>query len=266
MNSTLTKSETAALDYVRWLSTICIVVCHFQQGLGSKWAWVFNIGVQVFFFLSGFLYGVKGVADVKKFYRGRIVKLLIPYWILLTAVCIALLIVAPEYLSLKKVFVQYTLLQFRSGAMMGVIHAWFLSALFVGYLLLPIVDYSFNRSVKLGAVVTVLLCVALVFGRLGGSLAWLPLFYIGYIAGRFPIMRKIILAISIVGLILCFAFLPVQFEMPFFTPQNLLTRSLGGIVICLGLLALLSQITDLQRIKLGGGLRGLSHSWRIVPS
>ena len=36
---------------------VSIVTCHFMQSLGNHWAWVFNIGVQVFLLMSGFLYG-----------------------------------------------------------------------------------------------------------------------------------------------------------------------------------------------------------------
>jgi peptidoglycan/LPS O-acetylase OafA/YrhL len=251
MNSTLTKSETAALDYVRWLSTICIVVCHFQQGLGSKWAWVFNIGVQVFFFLSGFLYGVKGVADVKKFYRGRIVKLLIPYWIVVTAACIALLIFSPELVSRKAVFVQYTLLQFCSPCLPGLGHLWFIPGIFVCYLTLPLIDVAYNRNAKIGAVAFLALLIAFVVGyNRYRFLLWCPIYFVGYLCGRFPRLQAATWALAVLGLIATFVCLPGDCE--YLSSKYISFHILGGIAICLGIFLILRQIPYLQRIRIGG--------------
>ena len=44
------ESESEALILIRVFATCLIVVCHVLQELGSLWAWVFNVGVQIFFF------------------------------------------------------------------------------------------------------------------------------------------------------------------------------------------------------------------------
>lgn len=59
----LAPSESVAISYLRVLSLMAIVVCHFLQYLDSRWAWVLNLAVQVFFFISGYLYGHKTVTD-----------------------------------------------------------------------------------------------------------------------------------------------------------------------------------------------------------
>lgn len=89
---TITKQESDALNIIRWSSTIAIVLCHYLQGYGSAWAWVLNLGVQIFFFLSGFLYGCKKVFSYSKFYLGRFRKVFLPYvtWVVIAFIMLCL--------------------------------------------------------------------------------------------------------------------------------------------------------------------------------
>lgn len=80
----LTERERVALTYIRVLAMVSIVVCHLFQGFGLyHYSSVFNVGVQVFLILSGFLYGSKIVSDWKGFLLGRIKKLYLPTIIVL---------------------------------------------------------------------------------------------------------------------------------------------------------------------------------------
>ena len=76
-----TTNSNVAISIIRFISMIMIISCHILQGLGNKWAFWVNVGVQIFFFISGFLYGNKQVDNTKEFYKKRIEKVLFPFMV-----------------------------------------------------------------------------------------------------------------------------------------------------------------------------------------
>ena len=85
----MTKEQSFSIRIIRVLSTLMIFVCHFLQGLSNDWAYIFNIGVQLFFLISGFLYGKKGVVKVDGFIKSRFGKVYLPYIVFFAIVVIA---------------------------------------------------------------------------------------------------------------------------------------------------------------------------------
>ena len=43
------------ISIIRIISTVFIVTCHIQQHYNIGLCWWFNVGVQIFFFMSGYL-------------------------------------------------------------------------------------------------------------------------------------------------------------------------------------------------------------------
>lgn len=86
MEHEISKEKSSAISLVRILATASIVVCHYLQAYHDKWAWVLNVGVQVFLVLSGYLYGHKNVAHWGKWFFNRFVKLYVPLYIFSTIV------------------------------------------------------------------------------------------------------------------------------------------------------------------------------------
>ena len=68
-----------AVAFIRLISLIMIVSCHILQGLGNKMAFWVNVGVQIFLFISGFLYGTKKIDNFSNFYKQRLIKILLPF-------------------------------------------------------------------------------------------------------------------------------------------------------------------------------------------
>ena len=60
-----------------------IIICHIMQYYDFVLAWWFNIGVQIFLCISGFLYGRKAIENIARFYNQRIKKILVPYYLTL---------------------------------------------------------------------------------------------------------------------------------------------------------------------------------------
>lgn len=60
---------------------LMIILCHIFQFYNCILAWWFNVGVQIFLCVSGFLYGGKNIDNVTQFYTNRIKKILVPYYL-----------------------------------------------------------------------------------------------------------------------------------------------------------------------------------------
>ena len=50
-----------AISMLRFISMLMIIACHICQHYEIELAFWFNVGVQVFFMISGFLYGQKDI-------------------------------------------------------------------------------------------------------------------------------------------------------------------------------------------------------------
>ena len=126
-----TQQQSIALNVIRVLSVILIFSCHILQGLNNRCAWVLNVGVQVFFFLSGFLYGTKGVGNIKDFYSKRFLKIYIPYFVTVTIVALFMLGISPQSLSGIELAGHYLCLTgILTLPLPGLQHLWFIPVIF----------------------------------------------------------------------------------------------------------------------------------------
>lgn len=188
----ISQQESDSLNLIRWLSTLAIISCHILQGLGSDWAWVLNLGVQVFFFLSGFLYGNKRIVRARDFYLRRLLKLYVPYalWVAVAAALIGVL--APEAVTFTTVRRQLMML----GNLPGLNHLWFMYVIFLCYLILPAIDRAISARPALALTAMALCTAAVLWLRYSPIYLWVALYYVGYLCGRFPRVQPFVLAIS----------------------------------------------------------------------
>lgn len=77
----ISTANSNAITYLRCLSTIFIVLCHYLQAQNNQWAWFFNIGVQLFFMISAFLYSKRDIDISITWLKGRLKKLLPPFYL-----------------------------------------------------------------------------------------------------------------------------------------------------------------------------------------
>ena len=78
--------ESTAISCLRVLAMFSIVSCHFMQALDNHWAWVFNLGVQVFLLISGFLFGHQHITNWMSWWGKRFLRIYIPFIIFFLAV------------------------------------------------------------------------------------------------------------------------------------------------------------------------------------
>lgn len=240
--STFSNRESFALNFIRWLSAIAIVVCHFLQYYGNIWAWVFNVGVQIFFFLSGFLYGIKRIADIKKFYKGRVIKLYIPY-VLWTMVAILLLgLFHSDSLTMDGVIKQFIMID----TLPGLTHLWFMPVIFLCYLILPFFDRLLSKNEIIGLMSFVVIALLLLVLMYSPNLLWVILYFVGYLCGRYNIIQIYLFAMSLI-MTCCIIIMWYTNSYHFFIRDtgilNNLLHAFAGIFIFLGLYLMAERIS-----------------------
>lgn len=182
----ISRSESLALSIIRVVAMMLIVSCHIAQCYDLRIAWFLNVGVQIFFFMSGFLYGkVNLPSSPFVFYKKRFLKVYLPYfvWVVLI-VSIYLLF----HLYKPRVFqmVLYLLnLQWFSTPIDGLNHLWFLTVLMVGYLLTPWVKKTLKETPLLFILAFLICCVVefVIVKKFYSFFAWIALYIAGLLYG-----------------------------------------------------------------------------------
>ena len=142
----ITELESKSIQYIRSFAMLSILLCHIQQAYDNKWAWIFNIGVQIFLAISGWLYGKKTIKDWKKWFIDKLYKLYIPYIIYVLFVFLLYNIASVDVFSLKNLIVYGLDLQWILGGVKGITHLWFMTAIFGCYLLTPFLQILKKNS------------------------------------------------------------------------------------------------------------------------
>lgn len=153
-NASVSQNEKS-ISFAVWLraaATIMILLCHFcsQKGgfLFNAAAQVLNIGVPLFFILSGYLFGRNGVqAPYRKWFIRRLQRLWIPYWMFLAALAVVHLVKGLDVLTMDWLLLLFGL----QGSIVGVWGAeqtWFISALLICYGMTPWISIAAERMAK----------------------------------------------------------------------------------------------------------------------
>ena len=145
----ITEKESDIIKYIRSISMLCIVLCHIQQVYDNKWAWVFNIGVQIFLAISGWLYGNKNIINWEKWYLEKIKRLYIPYIIYIFIIFIVYKIFIIDIFSFKHLIIYFLDIQWILGSVKGLSHLWFMTAIAICYSLTPVLQYIKNKNFTL---------------------------------------------------------------------------------------------------------------------
>lgn len=194
----MTNSEKR-IDFItrlRAISTIFILMCHLTThcsiGLIAMTSQFFNIGVDIFFIISGFLFGLKNdISSPVKWYLKRIKRIFIPYEIFVIILLIIHLI--------KGIFsftVDWVLLIFgMQGSVVNVLGAeqtWFITPLLICYLFTPILAKltdKLDSKVKKALFISVLIVLPIILSLFESPavktlLAPLSCYSLAYLLGK----------------------------------------------------------------------------------
>lgn len=149
----------------------------------ARW---FNVGVQIFLCISGFLYGQKNIDNVIDFYSKRLKKILVPYYLVFVLFGIVEFIFARDLFSIKDFAFGIAL----CSRIKGTEHLWFIPTILMCYLITPLLQWYRNkcvevkRTIVIFTVLGVIITSALIQGLTASShSAWICCYVIGYALG-----------------------------------------------------------------------------------
>lgn len=166
LTKTKIENRNSSISLIRCVAMMFIVTCHFFQFYNNELAWWFNVGVQMFFCISGFLYGNKKIDDSIGFVLKNYKKILIPYFSFLIPCIILYFVFAREYISIFSALKAVLC----SGVVDGIGHLWFISYILFCYIITPFL-YKFVNKIKEWKCVHVLIMFVMVL--LGGQVVFL---------------------------------------------------------------------------------------------
>ena len=262
------QKRDMAISFVRMLAMMSIVTCHVMQYYNMELAWWFNVGVQVFLCISGYLYGLKKIPDILAFYRKNFIKLLLDYEIIVILALLASILFTDETVSVSAV--AGALLTVSTVA--GGAHLWFIPTILLCYLLTPFYERVFNAAEKRNRILVLIAAVLLfmlnefVFRQMSDyfNAAWVNCYLLGFVLRRFQQYRFwygfAAFAMAITGAVFIFIQVSVRYLQlialtdtwrPLYYPICDYGHVFLGITLfCVGriLLSPLSKINWIQRI------------------
>lgn len=186
MMKTMGHNLQAGISAVRLIATILIITCHVFQYLSIELAWWFNVGVQIFFCVSGYLYGQKEKEEPTGFYKRRFKKILVPYYLVFIFFGLLLLLFRRESFSGIR-FLGGLICRMRIS---GGEHLWFVPYILLCYCFTPILHAyrdrycNSNRKWWILSIFSVAI-VSVFFGLFDRFFnpAWMSCYVIGYFLG-----------------------------------------------------------------------------------
>jgi len=187
------KNKT--ISVIRMISMLMIISCHILQGLDNRWAFWVNVGVQVFFVISGFLNGKKEIKDTKEFYIKKIQKILVPYIIIFIIFLFLEKIILNNNYSLSLVTANLVGLGGLYGTIAILSHTWFVTYILGCYVIIPILQKYFSSKKFVNNIIKLIILIISfeLFEKLSGmnlNLCWINNFIIGYFYSRCCIDKK----------------------------------------------------------------------------
>lgn len=177
-----------SISLIRLISLIMIISCHILQGLDLELAFWVNIGVQIFFFISGYLYGWKRRENlnIREWYKKQYVKLVRPLALLvIIMVIIDTTIFKIEY-GITIIIANMIGLGGFYGTLKATSHTWFVSYILVCYLITPLLNKIKFEKMRIYDFVKQLLIIAIFleildfFKVTNINAAWIFNYIIGY--------------------------------------------------------------------------------------
>lgn len=152
--------------WLRSAATISILLCHFveqsRNGLLNISAQFFNIGVELFIILSGFLFGIQGgITNTKAWYQKRLKRIFVPYEIFVVLLFAIHALCGINLLDIDWIWLVLGL----QGSVVGVLGAeqtWFITPLLFCYAITPLLDrFITHQRTKLQIAVLVIVAASL---------------------------------------------------------------------------------------------------------
>ena len=186
------QNKDISICYLRCVSMFFIILCHIvsnsSTAIISMTSQFFNVGVSIFFFISGYLFGKKGVnCTVKEFYKRRYWRVFFTYHIFLLILFILYLILNQEIIFVRWLSYVFCIQTIVQSNILGAGHLWFLTVIMICYLVTPFLN-NFRSSKNMGLVILTSFMISIIIAftikeGLGGNLTGMTTYFIGYYVG-----------------------------------------------------------------------------------
>lgn len=145
------------LTYYRVIACCLIVLCHYLRQMPkiSFLSQFLNIGVYMFFILSSYLYSTKNIESFKKFIIKRIRKIILPYYVfLIFYILLCSLYGLYSFNNLiRNMFPYFLNIQAFTLRIEGTGHLWFITIIFLCYLITPLLykssSYIYKKNIMI---------------------------------------------------------------------------------------------------------------------
>lgn len=132
-NLSIFQRRDVSISVARCVAMLLIISCHMFSYYKYELALWLNVGVQVFFVISGFLYGTKDISSPIEFIIRNFKKILVPYWLFLVIAVAAYYLLCPQALCMTSIIRAFSC----SGTIKGLGHLWFVGYILFCYFLTP---------------------------------------------------------------------------------------------------------------------------------
>lgn len=150
--------KSAVISLIRLIAMLLIITCHIFQIYSNELCYYFNVGVQIFLIISGYLYSFKTYDSPLNIIIKQFKKILFPYYILLNCILLAYIIFIPSSISIESV----SNAVFCSGTLEGQGHLWFIPYILFCYLITPYLYWLRCRLENKHDKVFVSVCILLI--------------------------------------------------------------------------------------------------------
>ena len=143
------------ISLIRVLAMFSIIIGHYLSMININHFQFGAIGVEIFLFISGWLYSEKQIEHCGKWLYGRCKRILVPYWIVLSFIIMLRIAFKQEnplfsvvlfYLNLQGINKVLPSITYESITGMG--HTWFLTVLMICYVLMIFIKKEKNIEKK----------------------------------------------------------------------------------------------------------------------
>ena len=123
-----------------------------------------SFGVEIFLFISAFLYGNKDITNFRTFFKKRFLTIFLPYYIFLAMLLIVYLIYNPSLITFTEILNAVFCLYIFDGSFHSLRHFWFLPVIMLCYCLIPLLQKLFKEdtSLKTKNFIKTLLCLIVI--------------------------------------------------------------------------------------------------------
>lgn len=184
------------ITLIRVLSMVSVVIGHLLSSsdisLIKSLGQFCYIGVMLFFYISGFLYGTKKLKE--NFIHNRLIKIFLPE--LVFSIIILVLYLSVNHINqtsfIKYLFIYFLNIQYFFDYLSGIGHLWFISIIMVCYLFTFILEDKNNKSLIFIICMLFIASIVLLLinQKISQFIMYLVTYTIGYFHGKNEFKKK----------------------------------------------------------------------------